>query len=257
MDALVRDGLPRLVYEFDRGAGRPDFGVVFCHGFASVRGGEKATALRGRVRDAGLSYLAFDARGHGDSEGTLREFTFSAFLEDLDAILAGPGAAFARVVLVGASLGGAAALHRAAREDARVAGCAAIAPGLGFAQRLVAALPPEELAAWRRRGVRRVRNAWVDVELGYAFVADGLAYRTEDLAARLRAPALLLHGSEDEVVPVATTLGFAAAARSAAVETRVFPGGDHRLSAEKHVISDLIVRFAARALGVIAPPPAV
>jgi uncharacterized protein len=249
MPTLNRAHAPSLAYDFDLGGRKPHEGFVFCHGFASVRGGEKATLLRARAAARGLSFVAFDARGHGASGGAMRDFTLTGYLQDLDDVLAGPARALERVVLVGSSLGGAAALFRAARRPERVAGCVAIAPGLGFARRLADSLPAAEIEAWRRDGVRRARNAWIDVEVGWGFLEDGLRYDESELHASLRTPTLLVHGARDEIVPASVSTLFAAKFPRAGLEILVPPAGDHRLSAEKHMVLDAVERFARRAFG--------
>jgi uncharacterized protein len=241
---LVRPSLPSLAYDLDVGSVRPNEALVFCHGFASIRGGEKATLLRDLCRARGRSFLTFDARAHGESEGTMRDFTFSGYLDDLAAMLDGPGAAFDRVVLVGSSLGGAAALHRAATTPKRIEGCVAIAPAFGFAKRYFEATDPSTLEEWRRSGSRRVRNEWVEVDLGYAFLTDGAAYDSAAVAAALKTPTLLIHGTRDEIVPYAVSVDFLEKTAQKDVRLEAIDGGDHRLSATKETVTRLVDAFA-------------
>jgi pimeloyl-ACP methyl ester carboxylesterase len=252
MPTLARADLPSLAYDFDLGLARPDVGFVFCHGFASVRGGEKATLLRERARALGVSYLSFDARAHGESGGAMRDFTFSGYLDDLADVLAGPGAGLRAYALVGSSLGGAVALYHAARRPERAAACVAVAPGIGFARRFVDVLPEAEREKWRREGVREVRNSWISVDLGWGFVEDGRRYGDEELYARLRTPTLLVHGVRDEVVPVEVSTSFLAGFPERNVDLVLLGAGDHRLSAEKARVQRLLEDFALPRLG-IAP----
>ena len=47
-----------------------------------------------------------------------------------------------------------------------------IAPALTWPARFATETPAEELERWRREGVLRLHNEWMDVELGYALVED-------------------------------------------------------------------------------------
>lgn len=91
------------------GAGTP---VLLLHGFGhSARVWDPvAPALTGRYR-----VLALDARGHGDSDHD-PEFRYShaAVARDVETVVAGLG--LERLVLVGHSMGGYAAIHFAARQ---------------------------------------------------------------------------------------------------------------------------------------------
>ena len=247
MPILARDDGPDLAYDFDRGDVLPDVCVVFCHGFASVRNGEKSAVFREHARRAGWSFLTFDARGHGESGGAMNTFTFSGYLADLAAMLDGPAAGASRLVLVGSSLGGAAVLYAACRRPARIAAVCAIAPGLGFARRFCDVLPLAERLRWQETGRRVVNNAWIGVELGWEFVVDGARY-DEDEPTGITAPLLLIHGSKDEVVPAEVSQRFAANFRGKTLDFRSIDGGDHRLAADKETLAewvdDWVRRFA-------------
>ena len=97
-------------------------------------------------------------------------------------------------------------------------------------------LPGEEVARWREEGVYWVENARTGqrLPLGIELLEDGEAHREaldiERAAARREAPWLLVHGAEDETVPVAEAHRLAEAAREP-VELAVVPGGGHTFGA--------------------------
>src|SRR5215212_6244659 len=97
----------RLAGTYLPGAARPDFAVVWVHGFGSHRGGEKAEAIRAECARRGWAFAAFDFRGHGESSGAMHELRASGLLEDLGVVrdfLAERG--HTRLGLVGSSMGG-------------------------------------------------------------------------------------------------------------------------------------------------------
>ena len=122
-----------------RGAARAM--VVLVHGFSAGKDERNVVALAVRLRDAGFDVIAYDARGHGESEGTCT----LGYLEDATWPPPSPGPVIGptRIVLVGASMGGVAVLRHAA-SGADVAGVVVVsspyewrmpAPGPGHPDR--------------------------------------------------------------------------------------------------------------------------
>ncbi|SAK80058.1 alpha/beta fold hydrolase [Caballeronia ptereochthonis] len=91
--------------------GRP--GVILLHGAGQTR-----HSWRGSVATLGaLGYhaLAYDARGHGDSDWSPKpDYSYERLADDLDAIVRHMGCVPA---MIGASMGGMTALHAIARTD--------------------------------------------------------------------------------------------------------------------------------------------
>jgi competence protein ComEC len=201
IEARAADGV-RLV-----GAWRPVKGaqkrtVVLLHGFAEDRSAlrDRAEALAAR----GWNVVLPDARGHGQSEGDHASFggreadDLRAWLDALAGRIGSPPA----VVAWGRSMGAAVAL-RAAAADPRIAALVLEAP-----------YPDLELAVagWlaRYRVPRRLASPLV----GRAAALAGVSLsrpRPIELAALVRAPVLILHGSDDPIVPLSEARRLAAA----------------------------------------------
>src|SRR3954471_16418438 len=100
----------------------PRAGIVICHGAGSAK---ESHFDFGRVtRGAGMAALAFDARGHGRSEG---EFGPTAFADVLT-MVGLMREHTPHVALRGSSMGGSQALHAPAIADPPVAAVVAICP---------------------------------------------------------------------------------------------------------------------------------
>ena len=220
----VLDGLAWALF---RPAGPPAGGVVLLHGADSVK--ESHFGFARACRAAGLAAVAFDARGHGDSEGALG----ARALEDVAAVASvlpeGP------LALRGSSLGGWLAL--AAAERVRAAAVVAICPPSSG-----------QLLSGLREGRFDFRADADDLALVLAGV--DLEVAAHDLGERL----LLLHAEGDETVPVEHSRALhAIAPGSRYVEA---PGGHHRSIQHDEEYQAFSARFLQRALNPGVGPPA-
>ncbi len=238
-----------LVGTYRPGAARPEFAVLWVHGFGSHRGGEKADAVRAECERRGWAFTAFDFRGHGDSSGTMPELLASRLLEDLAAVrdwLAARG--HTRLGLIGSSMGGFASAWFAKQNEECVVGCVLLAPAFGFLDRRWNSLTTEEQAAWKRTGRRVVRNEWLEVEIGIGLVEERDRFRPDELVKGWAKPSLLFHGMSDTVVPDSDSLFFAREVDYPHVELRLLKNGDHRLTAYKDDIAGAAGAFFSRLL---------
>jgi pimeloyl-ACP methyl ester carboxylesterase len=218
--------------------------AVFIHGFGSNRRGEKSLYFAERFAQAGWGYLAFDFRGHGESDGRLRELTLTGLLEDLGSALAWLEARLpghhVQKLLVASSMGASVAAWHLLAHPGAARGLAMIGPSLRFPAGMAASLAPEELAAWRAEGVRRVRNKWLDVELGYGLVEDSAQYAAARLMRAHDTPALILHGMADEAVPWKQSLEFMETCACPGLRLVLIKDGDHRLTRHKPFLYETI-----------------
>ncbi len=250
---LVTISLPggaHLTGTYSAGTERPEFAVLWVHGFGSHRGGEKAESLRAECARRGWTFAAFDFRGHGASSGSMYDLRASGLLEDLTAVCDWLGErGHVRLGLVGSSMGGFASAWFAKANPERVVGCVFLAPAFVFLDRRWNNLTPEEQIAWARTGRRLVQNEWVSVEIGIGLVEERARFRPEELVSGWRTPSLLFHGLADDVVPDSDSLFFARRVEYLHVELRLLKDGDHRLTAYKDAIAGAAGTFFANLVG--------
>lgn len=197
------------------GEGAPALAVI--HGW----GGNAAMMLPlvDALHLAGYGLLLFSARNHGASDGD----TFASlprFAEDLehafDWLRARPEVDARRVGLLGHSVGAGAALLVAARrqEVAAVVSLSAFAHPAGMMRR------------WLRwKGIPYRPFGWYVL----AYVQHVIGHRFDDIAPRrtiadIACPVLLVHGSDDETVPVGDAHDILAAARPGVARLLLIPG---------------------------------
>src|SRR3954471_19927905 len=108
----IHDGLSYALFLPDA---QPSAGVVILHGAGSAK--ESHFDFARAARDRGLAALAYDARGHGRSEGAFGPGAIDDVLSMCE-LLRGHAPA---VALRGSSMGGFCAIHAAALDPSLVA----------------------------------------------------------------------------------------------------------------------------------------
>ena len=214
-------------------------GLVLCHGFPDGPGGAATSAqtypqLADHLgAETGWAVLTFNFRGTGSSEG---DFSMGGWREDLHAAVDHLSAEprVGGIWLAGSSAGGTLAICAAA-EDERVQGVATLAAPASFGA--WASDPRRFLARAREVGVIRSAGFPADPD---AWGRELAAVQPLDAANRLGdRPLLVVHGAEDEVVPVADARALADAA-AGPVELRVLVGAGHRLRDDPRAVALLV-----------------
>ena len=206
-------------------------GVIFCGGFKSDMTGVKATTLQGFCCGRGQQYTRFDYQGHGASSGAFVEGSIGEWRGDLldvfDRVTQGPH------IVVGSSMGGWMALLLALARPARVRGLVLVAPAADFTDAL---LWPNLSDAARRQ--IETEGVWLRPSLyddgpypiTRHLIEESRAHLVLGGAVPFSGPVRILHGLEDETIPVEHVLRTANAITSLDVVVSLVKGGDHRLS---------------------------
>lgn len=200
--------------------------VISCHGMLSGKDGVKHTRLAAELERHDIALLRFDFAGRGESQGKLFDMSYSNAIEDLDAAIDWfqKQHGITRVGLFGSSMGGAVALLTAARDE-RVVVIATLA-AVGYPS-AIADRYPDQVRAFEEQG-------WCDSpngRIGRGFLDDAVQHDVVSAVAIVRAPILIMHGTDDEVVPQTDALDIASAARNATLD--LVDGGDHQFHNEQ------------------------
>ena len=230
--AIVLDWTPPAI--------TPARSAVFIHGLASNRQGEKATAFREGFASRGWGFLSVDLRGHGDAGGSIQDLTLSQCLEDMAAALdwlveRGGGE---KPVLIGSSMGGAVAAWRHLAHPRETGPLVLIAPSLQFPGRMAWQLGPAAMEEWKTTGLRRFESDWIDLEIGFGLIDDGINYDPQKLLRGHAAPTLIFHGMKDDAVPWRTSSTFQEDCPYPQIDLVLLKDGDHRLSEHKEFLFD-------------------
>lgn len=181
--------------------------VLYLHGFCSSSGSAKGVWLGERFKGLGVHVELPDL-----DEGDFEHSTLTRQL----ALVQRLAEELRPSLVIGSSLGGYLAALHAARHPGTAPALVLLAPAFDFANRLTAALGPEE-ERWRANGVRAFYHyrARSDMDLAYSFLED---VRGFEPFPDVRVPAKVLHGTNDESVDPALSVRFALGRSNVAVE---------------------------------------
>lgn len=247
-----------LAARLERPAGPALAAALFAHCFTCSKDLAAARRLTRRLAAEGYAVLSFDFTGLGASEGEFAATTFASNAADLVAAAEAMAARdLAPGLLIGHSLGGAAAI-RAAAEMPSVKAVAVI--GAPFDPGHVTRHFEDALGRIARDGAAEVDLGGRPVRIGQGFVED-VAHGDlgPDLRA-LKAALLVLHAPRDEIVGIDNATRIFTAARHPKSFVSL-DGADHLLSrtADAEHAAEVIGAWAARHVGLRrpAPPPGV
>lgn len=242
--------------------------VVVCHGFKGFSHFSFFPYLAEKLAEAGLRAITFDFSGSGVGEDresfTNRDaFTHNTYFQEFDDLDAVIGEARVRdwiddgYGLFGHSRGGGTAILQAARDNhvKALVTWAAIASTNRW--------DPATVASWRERGYIDIANARtgdvIPLSTDILHQVETFGETTLNIAssaAHIKAPWLIVHGREDETVPVSEGERLSAVA-GANAELLVLDGVNHSFGGKHplmeitptlHLVTKVTVGFFARHL---------
>jgi pimeloyl-ACP methyl ester carboxylesterase len=171
--------------------------IVYLHGFASSPLSSKAQFFRRR-----LEALGAEVRIPQLDAGDFQNLTVTGQMQVIEQAAAGQ-----RVMLMGSSLGGYLAALYASRHP-EVEKLVLLAPALNFPERFPLRFTQAEMEQWKRDGHKSFFHYGEkrEMPLNYTIVEDATRYPCFPEFAQ---PALILHGTLDNVVSPSISQGFA------------------------------------------------
>ena len=214
--------------------------LAFLPGYASDMIGTKALAVDAFAGATGCACLRLDYSGTGASDGDFADGTLARWLGEvlaaIDTLTEG------RLIIVGSSMGGWLMLLAALRRPDRVGALVGIAAAPDFTEWGYSAA---DKAALLETGKYERPNPYgPEPSVTHrGFWQSGQALRLLDAPIAIDCPVRLLHGDQDEEVPVGIALKLLAQLRSADVQLHLLKGGGHRLSEPREI--DALLRTLA------------
>src|SRR5688572_23240173 len=183
----------RLDFTYHHGRPNARELVLIGHGVTGNKDRPFVLALGEGLANAGIPAVRFSFSGNGTSEGKFSESTISKEVEDLGSVID----AFKdrEICYIGHSMGGAVGVLRAAK-DPRVKALVSLAGMVhtkAFAEREFGMVKPGEGFMWDDTNCPLSREYMDDM----ARIGSVI-----DEAPKIKMPWLLVHGTEDDVVPI-------------------------------------------------------
>jgi len=221
--------------------------ALFAHCFTCTRNIKAARNISRALADAGFAVLRFDFTGLGESEGDFSDTDFSSNLDDLEDAAAWVADELdSPQLLVGHSLGGAAALAVAERLQSVRAVATLAAPS--SVDHILTQFG-EDLDQIEAEGSAEVKLAGRPFRIRRDFVEDARSHSIEERLKKLRRALLILHSPVDKTVGIENAQKIFAAA----LHPKSFvslDNADHLLSnnADSRYAGQVISAWASRFL---------
>lgn len=213
--------------------------VIIGHGVTGNKDRPFIVALAKALAVAGISSLRISFSGNGESEGRFEDSTISKEVDDLAAVI--DQASDFSIAYVGHSMGAAVGVLRAS-QDRRIRQLVSLAGMVHtkrFAETEFGMVKPDE------------GNMWDDENcpLSQKYMDDLIAIEsTVHCAPKITVPWLLIHGSEDDVVPLQDSKDILEMADKSARLIEI-PGANHvfaelhTATMARHVVDWLVGQF--------------
>lgn len=183
----------KIDYTFHTGSKESDTIVVLGHGVTGNKDRPFIVTLAEELAKVGVNALRFSFSGNGASGGRFVDSTITKEVEDLGSVL--DNLSSGRVGYIGHSMGGAVGVLRAAR-DPRIQFLVSLAGMVNtkeFAEREFGMVKPGEGFMWDDSNCPLSQTYMDDMRRIDTVVNE---------ASKIKVPWLLVHGLEDDVVPV-------------------------------------------------------
>lgn len=221
--------------------------VLFAHCFTCSKNSIAAVRIARALASRGYGVLRFDFTGLGESGGDFADSSFSGSVRDLVAAATALRAdGRPPAILIGHSLGGAAALAAAGDIPEIVAVATIAAPmDADHVMHLLSAGLDEVMA----RGEAEVRIGGRPFTIGRSFVEDLAAQDQKSRIAGLGRALLILHSPQDEIVGIDNATRIFVAARHPKSFISL-DGADHLLTSAQDAdyVGGIVAAWAARYL---------
>ena len=236
-----------LVGRLERPAGEASALVLLVHCFTCSKDLKALGWISRALVERGMAVFRFDFTGLGESEGEFEETSFSTTVDDL--VAAGDWLTEhhdAPQLLVGHSLGGAAAIHAALKMPSVRAVATINAPS---EPTHVLKLLDSAVAEIEKRGEAGVTLGGRKFSIKKQFLDDLEEVRMQDAVRELRAALLIFHAPADETVGIDNAAKLYTAARHPKSFVSL-DGADHLLTDEQDAryVGDVLAAWVHRYL---------
>ena len=232
--------------------GKPDGVVILCHGFLSTKQSNTNRRLTDLLVPQGISTFCFDWFGMGESEGAFADITVGRCCDQLKQALAFISRqGYQPIGLIGSSFGGLISILVAGQYPHLLA-LGLKCPVPDFPELLQLEFGEAAMGHWKATGeIPNVTGGDKPIALRYDFYEDCLKYDAYHAAETIKSPTLIVHGDQDELVPL-HQIQRLAGALTTQKELRILEGANHHFGKPEDfrkmttLLGDWMMNFLSR-----------
>ena len=195
MSYLINKKNQKIAYKMIKG-GSP--GIIFIHGLKSDMNGTKALSIEKYAKKNKLSFIRFDCRGNGKSDGKFEDFTISDWKEDLvyiiDELTKGPQ------ILIGSSLGGWLMTLAAKARPKKIGGLIGLSATTDFGKNFYNNLSKKNKKEIKKNGITKISSNGLSYFLKSKFFTEAKKNNILNQPFKFKKPFILIHGLKDDIV---------------------------------------------------------
>ena len=202
--------------------------VLLCHGFKTSKESSTNTRLVKIFNEKKISTFRFDFFAHGESEGQFEKITIAEAEDDIIcAISFLKKNGYSKLGLIGSSFGGMASLLAASKTENLFA-CALKSPVSDFIE-IWKKRNRDKLINWKEKGfIEYTDSEQNQTKLNYTFYEEAMKVNVYETVKKIKKPVLIVHGGQDESVPVEQSQKTASLIPDCRLE--IIEGADHKYS---------------------------
>lgn len=171
--------------------------VILAHGYLSDKKSRTNMELSKRLNKAGISTMAFDIYGHGESGGDVERLTITKAVENVLAVYDfAKSRGYKRIGLSGSSFSGIVSLVAATKRE--FSALSLKCPVFDSKRLWDRRHGKKKIEGWRKKGyLVQFGKRW-----RYEAYEDASGYDMRGIASGITAPTLVIHGDKDKTVPI-------------------------------------------------------
>jgi len=184
-------------------AHKGDQAVILCHGFLSNKESRTNRRLTQLLVAKGISTFRFDWFGMGESEGEFGHVTVSRCCDQLErAITRMYVQGYQKLGLIGSSFGGLITIL-VSENHPELHAVGLKCPVPDFPEMLEQEFGLSGIEEWKRtNSIPDVTGGTAPISLDFSFYENCRVFNAYEAARKINAPVLIVHGKQDELVPL-------------------------------------------------------
>jgi len=202
--------------------------ALLTHGYLSNKLSRTNSALIPLLNEKGISTIAFDLYGHGESEGNIEHLTVSRCVDGALAVYDfARGRGYRKIALAASSFSGPLALISATKRE--FCALALRCPVFDGKKLWDSRLGPKGLAEWKsKKFISPFGRPW-----HFEVYEDESKYDMPAIAGKVCAPSIVIHGDRDVTVPISQAESLVSSLKCEK-KFVVVRGADHFFNEKKH-----------------------